>query len=93
MDKVLANLAEWLSSKKTKSAITASLPLIVAGVQAEMPWWQVAVGLAGIWSGAMGAQALADVGKERAKIEAASRAELSASTADESADALLAELK
>ncbi len=79
---VIRNIVEWLSSKKTKDAITASIPLIAAGIAKEMPWLWVCLSLAGVWLGTGVAQGLADRGKEAAKIKALSDAELAARVSD-----------
>ena len=73
--KLLANLTEWLSSKKTKHSITASVPLIGAGMSGEMQWGQVLLALAGVWMMAGFSQGIADHGKSAAQINAMSTAE------------------
>ena len=70
MSAVWSNILEWLSSKKTKDALTASVPVLLAAFAKEIDWLTAALTLAGIWTGKALAQGAADFGKERAKIQA-----------------------
>ena len=65
---LVANLGDFFGSKKTKHAITACVPLVLGGYAGIVPWEQVAWGCAGAFGlGGLG-QAVADVGKEAAKL-------------------------
>ena len=67
---MVANVGDWLASKKTKQSIAACVPLVVAGAPGQMDWPSVAWGCAGaLGLGGVG-HALADVGKEAAKLKA-----------------------
>ena len=67
---VWSNVFAWLSSRKTKDAITASIPVLLAAFAKEIDWFTAVLTLAGIWTGKALAQGVADHGVERAKIQA-----------------------
>ena len=89
MSAVWENVLHWLSSRKTKDAITASIPVILAALAKEIDWFTAVLTLAGVWTGKALAQGVADHGVERAKIQA----EVALLDRSDRAAALDAELK
>lgn len=73
---LLLNLLDWLARKKTKTAMSASLPVVYAWAAGEVTPLQGMLTLAGIWMAAGAGFALEDVGKAKAREEAKAGAEL-----------------
>ncbi len=66
----MMNLKQWMSDhKKATATIGAVLVAAGSGLSGTQPWGTVVLEIVGLVGAFVGAQGLADIGKEKAKVE------------------------